>query len=158
MPAVEFICVFLASVALAGLPGLDRSPRKALVEAIIKSAVGRRQLRFHEINGDYFRVTVEGDGPEVTKGIYAYTDSSGLADLFESCAKDWTGWTDDRFWESIEGDLRLEIYSSRTGQVTIKVRIRDTGGADDWDVRVPIFTEAGALEDISRQSRIFFGS
>ncbi len=126
------------------------------MEAIIKSTAGRRHLRFHEINGDYFRVTVEGDGPQVTKGIWAYTDSSGIADLFESCARDWTGWTDERFWESIEGDLRLEVFCTRTGQVTIKVRIRDTGGLDDWDVRVPIFTEAGALDDISKQCRNFF--
>ena len=127
------------------------------MEAVIKSSVGRRHLRFHDINGDYFRVTIEGDGPQVTKGIWAYTDSTGIADLFESCAKDWTGWTDSRFWESIEGDLRLDVLSSRTGQVTIRVRVRDTSGLEGWDVQVPVLTEAGALDDISKQCRIFFG-
>ena len=128
------------------------------MEALIKSTAGRRVLRFHDLDGDYFRVSVEGDGPQVTKGIYAYTDSSGVADLFEACARDWTGWTDERSWQSIEGDLRLDVLSSRTGQVTIKVCIRDTGGTEDWLVRVPIFTEAGALDGIAHQCRSFFGS
>lgn len=128
------------------------------MEALIKSTSGRRSLRFHDADGDYFQVTVEGDGPQVTKDIWTYTDSAGVADLFEACARDWTGWEDARFWEAIEGDLRLDVVSSRTGQIRITVCIRDTGGTEEWLVRVPIFTEAGALDGIARQCRLFFGS
>ena len=128
------------------------------MEALIKSTTGRRVLRFFERDGDDFRVSVEGDGPQVTKSICAYTDPAGLADLFDGCAKDWKGWSDERFWESIEGDLRVDVLSSSTGQIEIKVCIRDTGGTENWLVRVPIFTEAGALDGIAHQCRSFFGS
>lgn len=128
------------------------------VEALIKSTSGRRVLRFHDADADCFQVTVEGDGPQVTKSIWACADSTGVADLFEACARDWTGWDDARFWEAVEGDLRLDVVSSRTGQIRIMVCIRGTAGTEEWLVRVPVFTEAGALDGMARQCRLFFGS
>jgi hypothetical protein len=127
------------------------------VEALIKSTNGRRALRFYDREQDHFRVSVEGDGPQVTKGIWGYTYPAGVADLFEACARDWTGWSDVQFWESIEGDLRLDVRSSPMGHITIKVCVRDTSSAEGWLVEVPVFTEAGALDDIARQCRKFFG-
>ena len=128
------------------------------MEALIKSTAGRRVLRFYDREGDYFHVSVEGDGPQVSKKIYDHIDPAGIATLFDACARDWKGWSDQRFWESIEGDLRIDVSSSWTGRITIEVCIRDTGGTENWLVRVPVFTEAGALDRIARQCRTFFGS
>ena len=128
------------------------------MEALIKSTAGRRVLRFYDRDGDDFHVSVEGDGPQVTKEICAFTDPAGIANLFAACARDWKGWSDERFWESLEGDLRIDVSSSMTGQIKIEVCIRDTGGTENWLVRVPVFTEAGALDGIARQCRTFFGS
>lgn len=128
------------------------------MEVIIKSTIDGKWLRFHEIEGDYFQVSIGGNGPHATKKIWGYTDADWITDLFESCAKDWKGWTDDRSWSSIEGDLTMEIFSSTLGQVTIRVYIRDSGRSEDWKVEVPIFTEVGALENIAMQCRNFFGA
>jgi hypothetical protein len=121
----------------------------------IRSTQGRRSLRFHSLHGDYFTASIEGDGPQATQKIWGYTDCQLLVQLFESIARDWTGWQGERAWESIEGDLRLEITSRSTGQITIRVALRNYG-EDGWNLQALIFTEAGQLEGIARQVASFF--
>ena len=122
----------------------------------IRSSRGRRSLRLHSRSGDYFTASIEGDGVQATKSIWGYTDCELLVQLFESIARDWTGWQGERAWESIEHDLRLVITSRSTGQITIRVTLRDYHEEQDWQLAIPIFTEAGQLDGIARQAAAFF--
>ena len=124
----------------------------------IRSTRGKRCFRLHDRDGDYFIATVEGDGLRGSKGVYSYTDGNHLVNLFRSIAKDWRGWEGERCWESIEGDLRIAIRSSRTGEITMRITLQSEGGYDDWRLEAPIFTEAGQLESIAHQVALFFES
>lgn len=132
---------------------MNESDEDCCVE--IRASQGRRVLRFHSRSGDYFAVSVEGDGPQATKSIWGYTDCEFLVQLFESIASEWRGWKGERTWESIEHDLRLAVSCSSTGHVTILVFLRNYG-EDDWRLQVPIATDAGQLENIARQVAAFF--
>lgn len=122
----------------------------------IKSSLGKRSLHLHDHEGDYFSVTIDGDGPRATKRIWGFTDCEFLSQLFDSLAEDWRGWQGERAWKSIESDLEITARSRSTGQITISISLRNQDGSDDWKLSAPIFTEAGQLENIARQVRAFF--
>jgi hypothetical protein len=122
----------------------------------IRSSRGTRILRLHSRSDDYFRASVEGDGPQASVRVWGYSDCTLLVDLFESIARDWRGWQGERTWASIEGEFRIGISTTSTGRVTIAVQLSHNDGEDDWRLTVPIFSEAGQLEGIARRVGAFF--
>jgi hypothetical protein len=122
----------------------------------IRSSSGRRGLRFHSRDGDYFVASIEGDGPQASVRVWGYTDCHLLVDLFASIARDWQGWQGERTWASIEGEFRITATTSRLGRVTLKVELAHTDGEDDWRLTVPVFTEAGQLDAVARRVASFF--
>ena len=124
----------------------------------IHSFRGRRSLRFHSCIGNSFTASIDGDEPRASIRIGGYTDCGLLVDLFESIARDWRGWQGERTWASVEGiggKFSIAVSTTRTGKVTIVVELANNDG-DDWRLSIPIFTEAGQLEDIARQVAAFF--
>ena len=122
----------------------------------IRASRGRRCLRFHSRDGDYFMASIEGDGAQASVRVWGYTDCDLLVDLFESIARDWQGWRGERTWASIEGEFSIAVSTTSRGTVTIAVELRHNDGEDDWRLTIPVFTEAGQLESIARQVAAFF--
>jgi hypothetical protein len=122
----------------------------------IKSTRGQRSLTFSNRNGDYFDAEIAGDGISAKKGIYGYTDTALLADLFDSLARDWKGWTEERHWASIEGELDLTASSDSLGHIRLDMVILSNHPEDNWTVTAPVYLDAGALDAIAIKVRSFF--
>jgi hypothetical protein len=89
--------------------------------------------------------------------VYAYTDGAGIARLFSEAAREWKGWTGAKVWESIEGELRLELRINHLGHVFLRVRIRsDPGEADRWQLDAELGLDAGQLDGVARDANRFW--
>jgi hypothetical protein len=123
---------------------------------IIKSTRGRRTLAFSNRHGDYFDAELSGDSVTVKKGIWGYTDTELLINLFESIAVDWRGWEGKRHWAAIEGDLDITATHDRLGHIRIDVVILNNDLEDNWKVDAPIFLDAGSVDPLAAKVRMFF--
>jgi hypothetical protein len=110
-------------------------------------------LEFSGVEGDYFRVAVVGRDHSATRRVYAHTDGKGVARLLSEAADEWRGWRGCKSWESLEGELRLELTADRLGHVTLAVRIRsDPGRADPWQLHAELSLDSGQLERIAGEA------
>lgn len=64
-----------------------------------------------------------------------------LIDFFRSLAAGWRGWSGERIYESLEGDLRLTAVHD--GHVRLTVRIRQSTEPNGWDVKASIRLDPG---------------
>lgn len=110
-------------------------------------------VEFSDVEGDYFRVSVIARDHSATRTVYAYTDGPRIAAMFAEAAREWRGWNGAKVWESIEGELRLELSMDRLGHVTLAVRMRsEPAGPDEWQLEADIGLEAGQLDRIAREA------
>ena len=110
-------------------------------------------IEFSDVEDDYFRVSVIAHDHSATRRVYAYTDGSGIARLFADAAKAWKGWHEAKTWESLEGELRIELSIDRLGHVTVAVRVRsDPGGSDRWQLDAELGLDAGQLDGVAREA------
>ncbi|MEO1068124.1 MAG: DUF6228 family protein [Cyanobacteria bacterium J06638_6] len=123
----------------------------------LKSSNSDVVLKFSDVSGDYFQVALDACDHSASRQVYAYTDPWGIARLFSTAAKQWKGWEGHRVWESLEGELRLDLSIDRLGHVTLEVRIQsDPGGPDPWEHRAELTLEAGQLAAIARAMVLFW--
>jgi len=127
-----------------------------MITAVIKSSRDGRTLTFSEREGDYFKVAVGGGSVSAIKKVWGYTDTSFLVDLFTSIARDWKGWTGERHWESIEGDLKVSASSDKLGHIRLETEIKNHDPEDDWRIQVPVYLDAGSLDTIAKSIDHFF--
>jgi len=115
-----------ASLVLRSDP--DGSPYVAYVEVCIADELmGKRDVQQHYAS--------------------AFRD---LADYFGSLAADWKGWSGERTWRSLEGELALTAWHD--GHVRLQVELR--GPFDrDWRLRCELTIEPG--EQLSAAARDF---
>ena len=110
-------------------------------------------IEFADVEGDSFRVSVVAQDHSATRQVCAYTDAAGVARLFAEAARDWKGWRGKKAWESLEGELRVELSTDRLGHVTMAVRVRsDPGGEDPWQLDAELGLDAGRLEGVAREA------
>jgi hypothetical protein len=110
-------------------------------------------LELSEVDGDDFRATVRAHDRFATLRVCAYTDPRGIVRLFAEAARDWRGWTGAKAWESLEGELGLQLTTDRLGHVTLAVRLRaDLGGPDPWQLQAELGLDAGRLGEIARDA------
>jgi hypothetical protein len=129
--------------------------RSQMKSVIIKSTSGSRSLVFSKREGEYFSVTLAGDLLSATKGVWGYTDTECLPDLFESIATDWKGWKGEKKWRAIEGDFQMIATCDNLGHIKLEIEIRNEP-PDDWIVRAPLFLEAGSVDTIAKELREYF--
>lgn len=123
----------------------------------IKSTETDSMLEFFDLSGDYFKVSVRSTTHSAVLEVYAYTDPKGIARLFQEAAKEWRGWNESKYWESLEGEFRIELKTDRTGHITINVDINhNCGNPEPWRLKSCIMIEAGQLENISKRATEFF--
>lgn len=108
-------------------------------------------VKFSDIDGDYFRVSVLASDHSAARRVFAYTDAAGIARMFSEAAREWKGWSGAKVWESIEGELRFELRIDRLGHVTLGIRIRsDPDRADPWRLDAELGLDAGQLDGVAR--------
>ena len=87
------------------------------------------------------------------------TEGHGLLQLFEWIARDWKGWTGEREWRSIEGDLTLTCSTNPMGDVLVVVTLHALSAfPPPWEVRANVKLDAGQLEGIAGAIRRFLSA
>jgi hypothetical protein len=120
----------------------------------LRSSNSDAAVNFSDVEGDRFRVSVVARDHSVSRIVYAYTDAFGVAALFAQAAHEWKGWDGAKVWQSIEGEMRLELSHDLRGQVTVRIRIRsDPGGADSWQHEADIGLDAGRLDAVALSAK-----
>jgi hypothetical protein len=102
----------------------------------------------------YVEVSI-GDELAVRRDVQQHYASgfSDLARFFESLAADWRGWSGERTWESLEGELAFT--ATHDGHVRLRIDVR--GSIErDWRVRCDLAVEPGEqLSAAARDARAF---
>lgn len=125
----------------------------------IKSSSSDAVLEFGRVEGDYFEVSLRSSSHSAAKRVCCYTDPEGVATLFDDAAANWRGWSGAKCWDSIEGELSLQLTADHTGHVTLAVVINhDLCGPDSWRVESQLSLEAGQLEQLAKDGRRIFRS
>jgi len=125
----------------------------------IKSTESDALLEFSDLSGDYFKVTFHSATHSATRNVYAYTDSKGIARLFQEASEEWRGWPGTKRWESLEEEFTLELTSHKTGHITLITRINhDCGNPEPWELKAVLTTEAGQLESLAKEAVKFFNN
>ena len=119
----------------------------------IQSHEPRASLTLRSHSHDYFVAEIRHAGIEAAAKVGTYL-SSGLADFFAALEADWRGWSGQRSWASLEGELALTAESDRTGHVYLHVHLHD-GAPARWEVEAELVLEAGQLEGLAKESRTF---
>jgi hypothetical protein len=119
----------------------------------IESSSSDAVLEFGRVEGDYFEVSLSSSSHSAVKRICCYTDPQGVANLFAEAATNWRGWSGAKSWDSVEGELSLQLTADHTGHVTLTVVINhDVGGPDSWRVKSQLSLEAGQLEHLANDA------
>ena len=101
---------------------------------------------------EYVVAELHGEGLTATRRVvnnYA-SGFSDLAAFFDQLVEEWRGWSDERAWESIEHDLRIEARHQHQ-HVQLRVTVRSYGpgwGNEGWNATADITMEPG--EELSR--------
>ena len=78
----------------------------------------------------------------------------GLAEYFEGLAADWRGWSGERRWESLEGDVRLLAVHDGRGTITLRAGLQTEAFAQHrWTASAELLLDAGGLDGLARQAR-----
>lgn len=125
----------------------------------IKSSSSDTVLEFSRVEGDYFEACIRSVSHSASRRVCCYTDPEGVANLFADAAAHWRGWSGAKRWESIEGEMALELTADRTGHITLAVTINnDLGVPDSWCLTSQLTLEAGQLEALARDAANTFRS
>ena len=125
----------------------------------IKSAESDTNLRFSDIQGDYFLASLAGHNFSATVRVWAYTDPHGLDNLFQTMATSWRGWDGEKKWSSIEGEFAISCTHDKLGHIMFDIEMKqDFGTPETWHLKVHIVVEAGQLEAIAKEAKKFFRS
>ena len=123
----------------------------------IKSSHSGTILRFSEIDGDYFHVSIENPIFSGTVRAWGYTDAHGLVRLFDSLAKDWKGWNGNRDWETIEGEFKISCSHDGLGHIRMSVEIQQDFGSDEpWKLKAGLIVDAMQLDQIAKDAKNLF--
>jgi Family of unknown function (DUF6228) len=78
-----------------------------------------------------------------------------LGAFFERLATDWRGWSGERSWSSLEGDVQLSATHNGRGTISVIACLRTEAVAyHRWSARAELLLDAGALDRVSRAARL----
>jgi hypothetical protein len=124
----------------------------------LKSSNSEAEIQFSDVVEDYFRVSVVARDHSASRKVCAYTDARGVVKMFAEAARDWKGWQGAKVWQSLEGELRLELRADHLGHVSLRAEIRsDSGGADPWRLDAEVGLDAGQLDSIAAGAKALWG-
>ncbi len=124
---------------------------------VIKSTNNRIQLVFSNFRRDNLEsFDVEIKGLNICGKTRALLEANGSpVAFFRYLAEHWNGWKGTKTWNSSEKELTLEVTRDSTGHLKLIVSILN-GGLYDWKLSGILELEAGQLEEIARQIKVFF--
>ncbi|WP_228941626.1 DUF6228 family protein [Nocardioides sp. Leaf374] len=95
------------------------------------------------VPAQYLSVTLEDLDLRATRRVYEGYDEgfTSLARYFNELATDWRGWNGSRYYESIEGDLRIQ--ATHDGHVNLRVLLRESAVSTGWCVEAELRLDAG---------------
>ncbi len=96
---------------------------------------------------DYFIAELTHQGLSATIRVDSYL-SHGLGEYFSEIATNWKGWSGERAWSSLEGELKLRATSDRTGHVYLSAVLRCESPAK-WQLEAELTLEAGQLDRLA---------
>ena len=130
---------------------------------LIKSFSGSDELQLSEQEGllrpegsEYYRVALKATDLTASAKVYAFEPHGALAQYFADLAAHWTGWNGEKKWCSLEGEFTLSCKSDGCGHVAMEVALKSGLYKDDWSVQVMINVDAGQLEEIASNIKLFF--
>jgi hypothetical protein len=126
---------------------------------IIKCSQNHDELEFTEQEGlrkrggsEHFRVTIRSRNLLASSQVYAFDPyNDGLRLFFEDLAANWKGWSGEKKWSSLEGELSLVCTSDSLGHIEIEATLKDI-----WSVRNSFYVDAGQLQSIAIDVGKFF--
>ena len=77
--------------------------------------------------------------------------------LFREMAESWRGWSGEKSWNALEGELALTATADSQGHITVRVQVRSGSCFDGWSLTSFAFLEAGQLEFFQKRASRFFG-
>jgi hypothetical protein len=125
--------------------------------ATIKSAHDGTTLEFSAPNSNYYNASLCGSDFRGTASVYSYKPAH-LAQFFRDLAIHWNGWTGQKEWGSLEGELTLVATIDSTGHIHLSVRLRSGPHPFNWKLSAVLLIEAGQLEQIASSMERFVQS
>ncbi len=116
------------------------------------------KARVMDANGsvDSYQIHLRAQGMNAT----AFVENPGYGhpptQLFSETATSWTGWNGQKAWDAMEGELRIEATSDSLGHITFKFMIPGFSGRTDWSATASVVCEAGQLQGIANEAKLFF--
>jgi hypothetical protein len=123
----------------------------------IKSTESDATLEFSNFSGDYFTVSLRSSTHFASREVYAGTDSQGIARLLQEAAEQWRSWQGIKQWQSVLGELQLELKSNHKGHISLTAKINnESGHPDPWKIEATLSVEAGQLDSLSQKAAGYF--
>jgi hypothetical protein len=126
---------------------------------IIKCSRGNGELEFSEQEGlrktdgsEYFCVSIRSHNLSASSQVYAFDPfNNGLKLFFDDLFANWMGWSGEKKWSSLEGELSFVCTSDSLGHIEIEVTLENV-----WSVRNVLYVDAGQLQQIASDVGRFF--
>jgi hypothetical protein len=97
-------------------------------------------------DGTPSRLLARLDGPGLSAYVSAYDfNYCQLGVFFDDLAASWRGWSGERSFGSLEGDL--DLRATHDGHIRLAVSLRPVDGPGDWTAHAIVTVDPG--EDIS---------
>ena len=119
----------------------------------VYSTDGKSSLRLRLHDRDYFVAELRGVRLAVEGRVVTYL-AAGFSAMFVEMAADWRGWTGEKAWQSLEGELQLRAVTDGRGHVGLLAQLSE-GAPPVWTVTLSLALEAGQLERLARDARAF---
>ncbi len=123
----------------------------------IKSVRSDAELAFTDREGDYFTIVLRGTELSAIHRVWGYTDCDFLVDGLARLARETRGFAERLSWNSIEGDLGIDVHCDKLGHILVQVKMQHCRGIEDWRLECEIETELGQLPSIAAGAARFFG-
>jgi|GEM_PF-1084413 len=123
----------------------------------IHSVNSDRELVFRTLTDHYFEIELKGSALAAVSTVWEYEHVKSLNIFFQELASFRTPWQGIQSWASLDLELSLDVKCTPLGQVIFLVKLYHlTGSLEDWQIEAGLVTELGQLENIARDSNIFF--
>ena len=125
---------------------LNRSNTKIIFSDSKFSDDGWLTSYLFSISGDGINASVRVDNPPYSKSPLV---------LFEQMNNEWSGWKEPKSWQAIEGECNLVATYDNRGHILLSAEIDNQ--SESWSAISSIDIEAGELELLASQAKVFFG-
>jgi hypothetical protein len=105
---------------------------------------------------DSFLVKIEESGLSVSARVHNSKYIQGPESLFRDIANNWRGWSGEKAWRALEGELHLCATTDPLGHITIRVQLRPATDPGLWRVTSFAHLEAGQLDSLADRAAKFF--